>query len=1313
MGRRGFLALVIAAVVAAPLWAGAATPSAAGRSVATLRAAASQHPSRGAAAGDFPTDPPDDPNYDPAEQDGPTTCLTTSANDEQHELYGFIPKCTPNAKDPEGASGMSVEAAWAQYTTGDPEELIAYVEGGINWHDASARDLANQVYVNTGELPPPQAKDGKTDPAAPQDGYDLDGNGLVNAADYAGDPRVSDANGNGYRDPEDLIVAFSSWCTGGGGWHQDPSGCRGADNDHNGFAHDISGWDFYDHQNDPATVDATYDHANNQMRQAAAETNNGIDGAGICPKCRVMPIKAGAEALDRTDDLAQAWLYADRMNAKVVVSVTADLGYSSYMRQAVDKLWRDGVIMTESSNDFDSTDHQGGMFWPHVLPGNGLVPNTLVLLKNLPALNSATTSFRERSDQTSWGTHAMFSVATSGGSTSQSTPTTGAVMALIQSYSLELADQHKLDRPLTGPEVIQVARATASRIDDPSLNWPGSPGDWNLQYGYGRPNVLKAMQAIEAGDVPPVAWIDNLDWYSLYDPTTTSTVPVSGHVEARRSSGYTWRLQYAAGAQPGDGDWMTAASGSGSAPRDGPLGNLDLSKIPASFWSAQHRLSSTKQLETNEQYTVSIRLRVSDTSGRTGEERRTIAVQHDPTARPGFPKRLGASVESQPALVDLRGTGHLAAVFGDADGKVHAIDGKTGTELPGFPITTDATIPDVPTGGIDPGHEPIIQPVAVGDLDHDGHQWIVATSTTGRTYVWDAHGHRRGGWPKALDRNAVTPTIPRPAMDFTRLPHQGATASPVLFDLDGDHHLEIIQAAWDGNLYVWHPDGTAAAGWPRPVEPPPGFQPALGRKLVNDHKLDATPVIAYLHPGGRPSIVERSQYSEVLGAGIQPLGSNLTFAYGADGSPEPGWPADIPALINYYGSAQEFITEASNQPAAADVDGDGTDEVATGPVFSATALVGADGHIRALYGPQGNPLTSLLGALTDPAQITAILAGNGVLPADVPVSFTSSGAFGKVGGQLSYFESGPGAVSTALALILVGSGTAIHNFERGYAASTGAPLPGYPQTFQGLDFLGQPAIGDVTGDGRAEVVDGGDTSTLHAFTAAGGQAAKFPKFTTGWVVFAPSIGDLGSTGRNDVVVGTREGYLMAWSTPGTCAGNDQSWTFHHDDWRTGRYGTDTRPPGVLREVKLDRPSHRITVTAPGDDWYCGQPDSYRLTVDGHTTTVKASAAAGNRQTIPVPAGTGDATVQAVDDAGNVDVPVDVRASGSGPVTPPPSGSAGTASTGSAGGAPARGGRAGGAGGILARTGFEPWGLPFAAGLLVVATVALEVRRRRT
>ena len=68
--------------------------------------------------------------------------------------------------------------------------------------------------------------------------YDTNHDGTFNILDYSTDPRVTDRNGNGYKDPEDLIVAFSD----------------GTDHDGNGYVDDISGWDFYNHQNDPATL---------------------------------------------------------------------------------------------------------------------------------------------------------------------------------------------------------------------------------------------------------------------------------------------------------------------------------------------------------------------------------------------------------------------------------------------------------------------------------------------------------------------------------------------------------------------------------------------------------------------------------------------------------------------------------------------------------------------------------------------------------------------------------------------------------------------------------------------------------------------------------------------------------------------------------------------------------------------------------------------------------------------------------------------------------------------------------------------------
>ncbi|GAA3192234.1 S8 family serine peptidase [Actinocorallia longicatena] len=1130
----------------------------------------------------FPEGPPDDPGYAGAEKPG---ACTKVAGDEQHNLYSFMPRCTPGAKDPENASGMSVDTAWRDYTTGSPDVVIAYVEGGVNWHNGDTAELADKVFLNTGELPKPQGSDA----------YDKDGDGAVTAADYAADPRVEDANGNDRIDPEDLIAAFSD----------------GKDSDGNGFTDDVSGWDFYERQNDPATYDSTYGHANGQMKTLAAQTDNGIGEAGICPRCRILPIRAGQEALDRTDDLAQAWLYAAHMGAKIIVSTTADLGYSSYMRQTVEKLWRDGVIMIEASNDFDSTDHQGGMYWPHVIPGNGIVANTVGVPEQLA--NSLTTTYRARSGQTSFGSKAMFSVSTQGGSTSESTPTTGGVFGLVLSYGIELG------RPLTNAEAIQVVRATSSDIDDPSLPWPGRPG-WDRQYGYGRPNVAKALQAVKDGAVPPVATITAPDWYSLYDPEDTDEVRITGHLEAPRSKSYRYDLQWAPGIEPGEKDFASAGSGTGERPFDGEVGRLDLDRVPASVWDQAYRLSSDKALSGSERYTVTLRLRVWDAEGRMGEERRTIAVHHDPALRPGFPKKLGIGNESQPAVADLQGDGRQDIVYADGDGRIHALDGTTGEELPGWPATTRATEPERSYPGIAPGHEPVVAPVAVGDLFHDGTLKVVVTSSTGRTYVFDARGGLLPGWPRALDTGVTAPPIPRPALKYTRLPARGSTSSPVLTDLDGDRRLEIVQTGWDGRIHAWRTDGSDVPGWP--VEVTLDQAPPSGSIRIDDHKLPGTAAIADLDGDGRPEIVVRSQRFDSKGAGEQFYGANYAFAYRADGRPFPGWPVRMASTMTFYGSAQEFVTEGVNQPAVADVDGDGKDEVATGPSFSPTYLISGAGKIIKNFGPLENPAT-----LLSPASVL-----QGGLPLDAPLSFTTTGAFGRFGpfNRLGYTEAGSGAASLIASLLFPGSGNAVGNYQRGYDAATSLPMLGFPQTRTGLGFLGSPIVVDVTGDGSAEVVDGGDTSTLHAFGTFG-QAAGFPLFTGGWLLWSPTAADLDGDGRTDLVATTREGHLFAWRTAGRASANGEWWTYHHDEWRTGRYGTDARPPGPL--LGLTRKDASVTFTAPGDDARAGRVTSYLVTTATATVSLPATAAAGASQTLVLPEGA--RAVQAVDDAGNL------------------------------------------------------------------------------
>jgi hypothetical protein len=1095
--------------------------------------------------------------------------------------------CASPPVTPYGPCGMDLEDAFSHYTTGSPSEVVAYVEGGINWHSSRAKELVGRIYVNWHELPVPctgstMVVNGQTRPcetlySKSETDYDVNHDGFVNAEDWGSDPRVTDSNGNGYIDPEDLIVAFSD----------------GIDHDHNGYANDISGWDFYDHQNDPATEDSTYAHSDGQMLVLHHE----------CPECMIMPIRAGNEALDMTDALAKSWLFAGDSHASVIVSVTADLGYSSFMGRVISHLQNKGVAMVESSNDFDSIDHQGGMFWPYVIPGNG-------------ALATSSEKAWTRSNYTSWGAHNVLTGATTGGSTSESTPTIGGAIALLQSYGRQAAAKGLISAPLTGPEAEQLLIATAKRITDPTLPWPGGPGDWNPQYGYGIPNVYRAMQSVAASEVPPVGYMESPGWYALIDPTKRASVRVKGKIQAARSSSFHWVLQAGLGGNPQS--WFTIGEGSGTSSYSGLLGTLNTSEIPESFWKAQFGLSKTKELETAEQYAVTLHLSVTDASGRLGEDRRTVNVVHDPSWMKGFPRRLKAGGESQPALVDLQGSGRLDIVFGDANGYVHALDPKTHKELPGWPVHTDPVSVLGPHKTMNAGYEPIISDVAVGDLEHTGDLSVVATTVDGKVFVWSSQGELRPGWPRTCDTGVVPLPIPRPALPYTRLPVQGAAAGgPVLFDMAETGKLDVIQAGWDGYIHVWRPDGSDLPGWPVKVSMPEGFEPESGYVLVDDQKLDTPPAVAYLEGRSKPpDIVVRPQYTETTGAGLQLSPYAFAFAYHADGTPMSGWPVQIPGTIEYYGSAQEFFTEGNAAPVAANAKGSktGAQDVAIGPVFTPPYLISGNGALHGTYGA----------------------VPSFILPSEAPIPFADTGAFGELGGALSFSIAGMGTRSFALALEQPNGGGAINQVESAYpGAGATSALSGFPAQRQGADPLGEPIIAPVTSSGGPSVIDGGDSNSLQASTSTGALAEGFPKWTTGWNLFSPAAGDLLSTGHVDVVSTTREGYLFAWSTGGPESENTQWWRGQHDEWNSGNYEAVTRPPGAPLKAQWEAGSEQATFLAPGARWYEGTPPSYQLKLEpqGTTQSEPATVPAGSLQTLQIPAGTTRVGIQAVGPTG--------------------------------------------------------------------------------
>jgi hypothetical protein len=120
---------------------------------------------------------------------------------------------------------------------------------------------------------------------------------------------------------------------------------------------------------------------------------------------------------------------------------------------------------------------------------------------------------------------------------------------------------------------------------------------------------------------------------------------------------------------------------------------------------------------------------------------------------------------------------------------------------------------------------------------------------------------------------------------------------------------------------------------------------------------------------------------------------------------------------------------------------------------------------------------------------------------------------------------------------------------------------------------------------------------------------------------------------------TREGYLFAWSTDGSAPGAGSWWRAFHDEYNSGRFGTRSRPPGVVRHAVLS--GEELRFVAPGGSWYDGRATLYQMVFvrangkQSGVTQVDDNQSAGTIVKLPVPSGTTAVIFRTVNAAGLV------------------------------------------------------------------------------
>jgi len=1116
---------------------------------------------------------PDDPNYGYDVSGTGESCIGEglrcweNRTGGQWNFWSWVPPENAEVDDwreEENALGAGTwtDRAW-QMTTGDRRVVIAVLDSGINWDE---RDLVEQYYINVAELQA-EGLDERCLPQIPEgfegDPLDPNGDGYLSMADWTHLLDAEDAatlleeiddmgNDNGVAEPGDLITFCSD----------------DVDDDGNGYVDDISGWDFHHDDNDPSD-DTRFGHGTGEARWSAAAGNNGIGRIGYCPHCRVLMIRTGDSFIVDVQDFGQSVVFAVDSGARVIQEALGSINHTTYMRRALDYAYENDVITIASAGDENSFHHNypgtaNHTLYIHAIRFAGAQPQTS---KSYLAFNNCT----------NYGAQMAMS-APGTGCSSEATAVGAGIAGLIYSAAIdEERPGGPLDPPLSAEEVRQLIIQTADDIyvpeadpDHPDYDrdyYPSSEG-WDQRFGWGRINAFHSVTAVREGAIPPEVDLTNPDWFRSLYPAREGSVSLRGSIAARRAESFDYVIEWARGVEPGDDDWTTIAMGAGvTEPLEGEIATWDISGLTI----------ENEDARPENRHTVTVRVRVTANYGGeigtvAGVQRRAFHIIRDDTILDGFPLALGvredsdlhpgASGESSPKLADIDGDEILEIVYGDADGLLHVINADDATEVEGFPVRLgilrghDDDDPFNINGsaafasGAIPNQDlasSILSTPGVADLDDDGSLEIVVVNMEGEIFVLEPDGSMREGFPIMLPEVLSADARRMGPGSRDSVVEQGAFGSPALADLDDDGSLEIVIAAFDGNVHVFREDGTIQSGFPVEIVAP---QLWMDPDDAQPSRIMTSPAIGDVNGDG---LLDIAVGSNEIGDDGNSGAMHLIHGDGNDhegGPAHDNWPVTVVSL-NLFPLVGRGTPSSV---ALADANGDGRPDLAvTGsaskilildgiqpereagedPLFLAQLNSGERGHLSNVLDPIDRPLlnTFASGSFTD-------------LDQDGLPDFVTGGAGLKLAGNLAGgyknepFQHQVGAWSTQPA-----------PGDRRLSPM----MPGFPQVIDDYLFFMNPTGADVNADGYPEIVIGSAGYYLRAWDACGREAEGWPKWVGGWIIASPALGDVDGDGMLEVVTANRLGYMTVHDTDGPADGTITWPEWRHDNRNTGNF----------------------------------------------------------------------------------------------------------------------------------------------------------------
>ncbi|MBU6376462.1 MAG: chitobiase/beta-hexosaminidase C-terminal domain-containing protein, partial [Bdellovibrionales bacterium] len=374
----------------------------------------------------------------------------------------------------------------------------------------------------------------------------------------------------------------------------------------------VPGEDYQVQDEDPSDH---HGHGTHCAGIVAATANNGLGISGVCPGCRMMPVRAGFSirypndtngfdeyGLFEYDDIANAIVYAVDSGARVISMSFGGSGDSSILKDAINYARGKGVVLVAAAGNSNSTEPS----FPAAYPG--------VISVAATESNDSRASF---SNYGYWVT-----VAAPGRSILSTLPKTGTLSdpsgygnlsgtSMATPYVAGLAGLLLSQNPSRTATQVQAAILSGTK---PISSYSGA-----IPAGVGIVNVLNALQSSVTAQA------------TLTAPQPGTTVKLDALSVEGTATGFRYVVELGEGAYPQTWKWVGGANQSIATPQT--LATVSLSGMPSGAYS--------------------IRLRVEDSAGASIEKKVTFVreLPQQTVAAPTF--SLAAGSYSSPQQVAL------------------------------------------------------------------------------------------------------------------------------------------------------------------------------------------------------------------------------------------------------------------------------------------------------------------------------------------------------------------------------------------------------------------------------------------------------------------------------------------------------------------------------------------------------------------------------------------------------------------------------------------------------------------------------------